>query len=54
MTATSFDPVAADAEAGWLAISVLGPRTTLCLYVARIRIRVSVSEGYGYADTPIS
>jgi len=23
-------------------------------YVARIRIRVSVSEGYGYADTPMS
>jgi hypothetical protein len=23
-------------------------------YVARIRIRVTVSEGYGYADTPIS
>jgi hypothetical protein len=31
MTATSFHPVAADAKAGWLAISVLGPRTTLCL-----------------------
>ena len=24
------------------------------IYVARIRIRVSVSEGYGYADTAIS